>query len=135
MANKKKPARAANRRGTAKKPQASAKFEADAYLGGLSMRDSKGERVSLQKAAEAVKAFAELWPVGDFDCGPQEYDCMVKELMQEIPAAAQKVAKAQDRQVPSLRRTDSFGCGGGIRESAYREKRMRALPDRILDCG
>jgi hypothetical protein len=71
-----------------------------------------GDRVSLQKAAEAVKAFAELWPVGDFDCGPQEYDCMVKELMQEIPAAAQKVAKRKTVKCPSCGEQTHIGIAG-----------------------
>ena len=32
----------------------------------------------MDKPAEAVKWFAELWGSGNFDCGPEDYECMVK---------------------------------------------------------
>jgi hypothetical protein len=40
------------------------------------MTDGAGQVVSQEKAAEAVKAFAELWGNAFFDCGPQDYEFM-----------------------------------------------------------
>jgi hypothetical protein len=42
-----------------------------------------GKPVSLQRAAEAVKAFAALWATGTFDCGPQDYKRIVEECLVE----------------------------------------------------
>jgi hypothetical protein len=45
------------------------------------MTDGMGQVVPPEKAEEAVKWFTEMWCAGLFDCGPQEYECMAKEIM------------------------------------------------------
>jgi len=50
----------------------------------LAMYDGAGQIVSAEKAAEAVKWFAELWGSANFDCGPQDYEFMVKQCIEEF---------------------------------------------------
>ena len=44
------------------------------------MHDGAGQLVSQEAAALAVKSFAELWGNCSFDCGPQDYEFMSREL-------------------------------------------------------
>jgi hypothetical protein len=46
--------------------------------------DGAGNEVSEQVAADAVRWFAEMWGSGEFDCGPQEYKCMVQQSISAI---------------------------------------------------
>jgi hypothetical protein len=47
------------------------------------MRDGAGQLVTLKGAAEAIKYFGYLWAEGTFDCGPQDYEFMVRECLVE----------------------------------------------------
>ena len=46
------------------------------------MLDGAGNEVTTEVAAEAVKWFAELWASGRFDCGPQDYEFMVRRCVE-----------------------------------------------------
>jgi hypothetical protein len=46
-----------------------------------------GQVVDLAGAADAVKWFAQLWAGGNFDCGPQDYEYMVKEAVTLLDVA------------------------------------------------
>ena len=46
--------------------------------------DGAGYEVSVQRAAGAVKQFAELWATGKFDRGPQDYEFMARECIRQI---------------------------------------------------
>jgi hypothetical protein len=48
------------------------------------MYDGAGQRVTLEEAAVAVKWFAELWGSAEFDCGPQDYECMVQRSIETL---------------------------------------------------
>ena len=48
------------------------------------MTDGMGQVVPLEKAEEAVRCFTEMWCAGLFDCGPQEYESMAKEIMERL---------------------------------------------------
>ena len=45
------------------------------------MTDGAGGAVSPEKAAEAVRCFADLWGSARFDCGPQDYEYMVEKIL------------------------------------------------------
>jgi DNA-directed RNA polymerase subunit RPC12/RpoP len=47
------------------------------------MIDGAGQNVSLSQAAKAVKAFVGLWRTDRFGCGPQDYDFMVQECIED----------------------------------------------------
>ena|ERR1700678_1128388 len=51
------------------------------------MYDGAGQVVDLAGAADAVKWFAQLWAGGNFDCGPQDYEYMVKEAVSLLDVA------------------------------------------------
>ena len=46
--------------------------------------DGAGQDVSLESANREVAAFAELWGNALFDCGPQDYEFMQKEILERI---------------------------------------------------
>jgi hypothetical protein len=54
------------------------------------MYDGAGQVVDLAGAADAVKWFAQLWARGNFDCGPQDYEYMVKEAVPLLDVAREK---------------------------------------------
>ena len=48
------------------------------------MLDGAGQPVSLEQAARAVKAFAQLWGAARFDCGPQDYEFIASECARDL---------------------------------------------------
>ena len=46
------------------------------------LHDAVGDVVTPEGAANAVKWFAELWKSGQFDCGPQDYEYMVRQVLE-----------------------------------------------------
>ena len=46
------------------------------------LHDAVGDVVTREGAANAVKWFAELWKSGQFDCGPQDYEYMVRQVLE-----------------------------------------------------
>jgi hypothetical protein len=66
-----------------------------------------GQVVDLAGAADAVKWFADLWAGGNFDCGPQDYEFMVKETVslldvaRKLPSSKTPVIGDDVRQSPS----------------------------------
>ena len=53
------------------------------------MTDGAGGIVTPEKAAEAVKWFAEMWGNALFDCGPQDYEFMALQVIQLKPVKRQ----------------------------------------------
>jgi hypothetical protein len=51
------------------------------------MYDGAGGIVSAVGAVDAVKWFAQLWASGLFDCGPHDYEIMVKESIAALEVA------------------------------------------------
>jgi hypothetical protein len=58
--------------------------EFERHQGAKTMTDGMGKIVSPDKAEEAVRCFTEMWCKGLFDCGPQEYECMAKEITERL---------------------------------------------------
>jgi hypothetical protein len=48
------------------------------------MTDGMGQTEPPEKADEAVRCFTELWCSGLCDCGPQNYECMAKEIIERL---------------------------------------------------
>jgi hypothetical protein len=46
--------------------------------------DGAGQEVNKQLATNAVRWFAEMWGSAEFDCGPQDYEFMVRESIAAI---------------------------------------------------
>jgi hypothetical protein len=65
------------------------------------MTDGAGQTVTPEKAAEAVKWFAEMWGNALFDCGPQDYEHMAKKCIE----AFELVDQLEDElDLPEVRR-------------------------------
>jgi hypothetical protein len=77
------------------------------------MQDGAGQPVSLAQAAKAVKALADLWRTAEFDCGPQDYDFMVKqyardsELLDELEDRLDLPEVTRPRHEPTLALAES----------------------------
>ena len=48
------------------------------------MKDALGQEISQESLEEAITAWNELWNSGKFDCGPQGYDCMAREILEKF---------------------------------------------------
>jgi hypothetical protein len=51
--------------------------------GNPKLYDGAGQIVSSEQAGKAVSAFAQLWGTAEFDCGPQDYEFMVKQCVRD----------------------------------------------------
>lgn len=49
--------------------------------------DGAGCLVSEESTDKAVAALAQLWGSGNFDCGPQDWDWMVEQCVEEFAAS------------------------------------------------
>jgi hypothetical protein len=64
-------------------------------------RDGAGQEVNPDSAKKAVAAWAELWDNALFDCGPQNYEFMVKEIIETF----ELIDELEDRlDLPEVRR-------------------------------
>jgi hypothetical protein len=76
------------------------------------MHDGAGQPVSQERAAEAVKWFAEMWGNALFDCGPQDYEFMAKQCMEEFQRRTIRGSVGLAGSASSFKRThDSVGAG------------------------
>jgi uncharacterized protein YbaR (Trm112 family) len=52
-------------------------------------KDALGQDISPESLDEAINAWNELWKSCTFDCGPQDYDCMAKEILEKFGVASE----------------------------------------------
>lgn len=48
------------------------------------MKDPLGQDISPESLRDSINAWNELWKTGKFDCGPQDFGCMAKEILQKF---------------------------------------------------
>ena len=80
--------------------------------------DAMGQGISPESLRKAITAWNELWKSGKFDCGPQDYDCMAKEILHNMGVTSEVTQQSGVIECPNCGR-DTFDSRAALFDSLY----------------